>query len=66
MKNLYHRLLLLIAGATQKELATDVRYLKTENQVLRSKLSKRVLITEKERAKLVKFGSQLGGALNEL
>lgn len=37
MKNLYHRLLLLIAGATHQELARHVRYLKTEKQILRSK-----------------------------
>lgn len=30
MKNLYHRLLLLIAGSTQKELASQIRYLKTQ------------------------------------
>jgi len=31
IKNLYHRLLLLIAGSTQKELASQIRYLKIEN-----------------------------------
>ena len=62
MKNLYHRLLLLIAGATQKELASQIRYLKIENEILRSKLPKRVPVTEKERNKLVKFGSKLGKA----
>ena len=66
MKNLYHRLLLVIAGATQKELATYVRYLKIENQVLRSKLPRRVPVTDKDKAKLVKFGSKLGGALDKL
>ena len=66
MKNLYHRLLLLIAGSTQKELASQIRYLKIENDVLRSKLPKRVPVTEKERNKLVKFGSKLGKALGEL
>jgi putative transposase len=66
MKNLYHRLLLLIAGATQKELASQVRYLKIENEILRSKLPRRVSVTEKERNKLVKFGSKLGKALGQL
>ena len=65
MKNLYHRLLLLIAGSTQKELASQIRYLKIENDILRSKLPKRVPVTEKERNKLVKFGSKLGMALGE-
>lgn len=41
MKNLYHRLLLLIAGSTQKELASQIRYLKIENEILRSKLPTR-------------------------
>ena len=66
MKNLYHRLLLIIAGSTQRELASQVRYLKVENQILRSKLPTRVPVTEKERAKLVRFGSKLGKALSEL
>jgi len=66
MKNLYHSLLLLIAGSTQKELASQIRYLKIENEILRSKLPKRVQVTEKERNKLVKFGSKLGKALGEL
>ena len=65
MKNLYHRLLLLIAGSTQKELASQIRYLKIENDILRSKLPKRVPVTEKERNKLVKFGSKLGMSLGE-
>ncbi len=56
----YHRLLLLIAGSTQTELTAQIRYLKIENEVLRSKLPSRVPVTEKERNKLVKFGSKLG------
>ena len=66
MKNIYHRLLLVIAGSTQKELASQIRYLKIENETLRSKLPKRVPVTDKERNKLVKFGSKLGKALGEL
>jgi len=37
VRNIYRSLLFLIAGATQKELARQVRYLKVENQILRSK-----------------------------
>jgi putative transposase len=66
MKNLYHRLLLVIAGSTQKELASQIRYLKIENQILRSKLPSRVQVTAQERNKLVKFCSKLGKALGEL
>jgi hypothetical protein len=66
MKNLYQRLLLLIAGATQLELARHVRYLKIDNEIPRSKLPKRVLVTPKEQNRLVKFGAKLGKALSEL
>ncbi len=41
MRNIYRSLLLIIAGATQKELARQVRYLKVENDILRSKLPAR-------------------------
>ena len=60
MKNLYHGLLLLIAGSTQKELAAQIRYLKVENEVLRSKLPERVSITAHEKNRLVKFASKVG------
>lgn len=66
MKNLFHPLLLLIAGATQNELARQVRYLKVENEILRSKLPARITVTEKEKNRLAKFGAKLGAALNTL
>ena len=66
MKNLYHRLLLLIADSTQKELARQIRYLKIENEILRSKLPRIVPVTETDRHRLVKFGTKLGKALNAL
>lgn len=65
MKNIYHRLL-LFAGSTQKELTSQIRYLKIENQILRSKLPRRVQVTAQERNKLVKFGSKLSKAIGEL
>lgn len=66
MKNLYQSLLLLIAGSTQQELARQVRYLKVENEILRSKLPKRVQVTDKEKNRLAKFAAKLGPALKEL
>ena len=66
MRNIYTKLLLLIAGATQNELARQVSYLKVENQILRSKLPKRVTVTAQERNRLVRFGARLGRALGEL
>lgn len=61
MTNVFQSLLLVIAGATQKELARQVKYLKVENEILRSKLPKRITVTPKEKHRLVKFAQKLGG-----
>ena len=66
MKNVYQSLLLLIAGATQKEPAEHVRCLKVENEILRCKLPNRVDVTDKEKTRLAKFAQNLGPALKEL
>lgn len=58
MTNVFQSLLLVIAGATEKELARQVKYLKVENEILRSKLPKRITITPKERHRLVRFGQK--------
>jgi hypothetical protein len=42
MSKLFHPLLVLIASATDQELARHMQYLKEENRVLRDKLPKRV------------------------
>jgi putative transposase len=66
MRNIYNALLLLIAGATGKELARQVTYLKVENKILRGKLAGRVTVTTQERNRLVRFGAKLGRALDQL
>jgi putative transposase len=66
MRNIYTKLLLLIAGATQKELAGQVQYLRIENQILRSKLPVRIPVTMQERNRLVRFGARLGKAIHEI
>ena len=66
MTNIFQSLLLVIAGATQKELARQLKFLKVENQILRSKLPQRIIVTPKERQRLVKFAKQLGKALRQL
>jgi hypothetical protein len=60
MKNPYHALLMLIAGATQKELAAQIQYLKAELEIARSKLPERVTFTAQERNRLIKFGQEKG------
>lgn len=49
MKNLFQPLLLLIAGADRARAVRQVRYLKVENEILRSKLPAKVTVTEKEK-----------------
>src|SRR6478736_1923932 len=66
MRNIYNALLLLIAGATSKQLARQVAYLRVENKILRSKLSARVTVTAQERNRLVRFGAKLGKARDQL
>lgn len=61
MTNVFHSLLLVIAGATQRELARQIKFLKVENEILHSKLPKRITVTPKERNRLVRFAQKLGG-----
>src|SRR5260370_41698202 len=57
---------LLLARATDRELARMVEYLKAENRILRDKLPKRVAVTPQERRRLVKLGKALGSAISGL
>ena len=66
MVKLFQSLLLLIATASKNELARQIKYLKVENEVLRSKLPGRITVTVKERSRLVRFGQKLGSALRGL
>lgn len=66
MASIYRSLLMVIAGAAQKDLARQVRYLKVENEILRSKLPARITITSSERQRLLKFGAKLGKAIQQL
>ena len=43
-----------------------IKYLKVENQILRSKLPGRITVTPKERHRLVKFAQKLGKSLHQL
>jgi len=63
MTNVFQSLLLVIAGSTQKELARQLKYLKVENQILRSRLPKRITVTAKEKQRLVRFSQKLGGKI---
>jgi putative transposase len=45
MINRFRSLLLLLAGASERQLAQQVQFLKEENQILRGKLPARVHVT---------------------
>lgn len=59
-------MLLAIASATHQKLARQVKYLKVENEILRSWLPQRVRVTPKERSRLVRFASKVGKAIRHL
>jgi putative transposase len=66
MKARLQAFLLMLAGATDKELAKQVQYLKEENQILRARLPKKLPITPQERNRLIRFGKPLGKAIADL
>ena len=53
-------------GVAGNEMARMVDYLKTENGILRNKLSKRVSLTPGERERLITPGKPLGKKIKEL
>src|SRR5689334_4673493 len=58
-------LLLLPARQTDRRLAAVVQYLKAENEILRSRLPKRIAVTPRERQRLLKFGRPVGAAIED-
>lgn len=65
-RRIYQSLLAVIATATQKELARQVRYLKVENELLRSRLPTRISLTDKEKSRLCRFAEKLGRSFDSL
>jgi putative transposase len=66
MKTAWQALWLLLATATDRQLAQQVQYLKVENQILRGKLPQRLLLSLREKQRLLQFGRCLGAAIGEL
>ncbi len=66
MARFFHPLILLLASLTKTELARQIQYLKAENEILRSKLPKRLTVTPAERQRLVRLGKNIGSALQHL
>lgn len=66
VRTLYTAMMVLLAKATDRELARMVSYLKEENKVLRARLPKRIEVTQKERERLLRFGRHLGKAIHKV
>lgn len=66
MKALFHRMLLVLAKATDLDMAQVIQFLKVENEILRSKFSGRVPLDEKDKRRLLRFGKPLGKAIKDL
>ncbi len=56
----WHRLLAYITGSVDDELLLRNEYLVKENRILRSKLGRRVKLTDGERIGLAEIGKRLG------
>jgi putative transposase len=65
-RSIVQSLFLLLATATDRQLARHIEYLKTENRILRDRLPQRIVLTVSERARIIRFGRPLGHALKEL
>ena len=63
MLKTYQALMVLLARATDRELARQIQFLKAENVILRTRLPKRIITTSGERRRLVKLGKPLGPAI---
>ncbi len=66
MRALMQSFLVMLATATDRQLAKQVQFLKAENSILRGRLGSRVLVTPRERRKLLRFGKPVGKAIKEL
>jgi len=62
-RTIYTALMVLLAKATDRELARMVTYLKEENKLLRARLPKEIHTTSQERERLLRFGCHLGLAM---
>jgi putative transposase len=66
MRSLVQSFLLLIARATDRELARYLEFLKVENRILRARLPKHIIVTPRERQRLLRYGRKLGPAIKDL
>jgi putative transposase len=66
MRSFINPLLLWAAHAHRADLIRQVQYLKVENEILRSRLGRRILVSPNERQRLVKYARSVGAAIRPL
>ncbi len=66
MLDLLHPLLVLLTRAFHAQLERENRFLKLENQILRAKIQGRIVPTPEDRARLVRYGRELGSAIKDI
>jgi putative transposase len=66
MRRFINPLLLLAAHSRRADLIRQIHYLKVENEILRSRLGKRVMVTPRERERLVRYARKVGPAIKDL
>jgi len=66
VRTLYTAMMVLLAKATDRELARMVSYLKEENRILRARLPEHINTTPRERERLLRFGRKLGKAIHSV
>ena len=64
-KGVFQEFLSLLGKMVHSNLVRQIEYLKVENQIMRSKLGRRVVLTQAERQRLLKFGLPLGGDIRK-
>lgn len=70
MAGFFQRLFLILAHPTEEGLTAallrQLEFAQVQNEILRSKLPKRITVTPRERQRLIKYGKPLGTAIKEL
>ncbi len=66
MPRFFHPLLKTLAMARHDQLVAKIEFLKAENEMLRRRLPKRIVVTPAERRRLIRLGRQVGPTLREL
>jgi putative transposase len=65
-KMMFHPFFLMLAHWVNSHLIEEIQYLKAENQILRSRIKGRIVVTDVERNRLLRFGKPLGARLKGL